>query len=192
MYLRKSTDGQVFDSQLQQLTDHCARKGYTDVQCFEETVSGAKQRRPVLDKLLELAQKGSVKRVLVYKLDRLGRSLSDLITSINLLNQCGCQFVSVSDNIDTGQDSPFARLQLGLLASIAEFERGLIRERVVSGLKAARAKGKIGGRPGLPQATKDRIQYLLAEGFHPKQIAREVGVSPASIYKAKKWLASAA
>ena len=188
LYLRKSTDGQVFDLQVQQLTEYCARKGYTDVRCFEETASGAKQRRPVLDNLLELAKKGEIKRVLVYKLDRLGRSLSDLITSINLLNQCGCQFVSVSDNIDTGQDSPFARLQLGLLASIAEFERGLIRERVVSGLKAARAKGKIGGRPGLRQETKDRIRYLLAEGFHPRTIAREVGISPASVYKAKKQL----
>jgi len=125
---------------------------------------------------------------LVYKLDRLGRSLSDLINSINLLNHCGCQFVSISDNIDTGQDSPFARLQLGLLASIAEFERSLIRERVVSGLKAARAKGRIGGRPGLAQEVKERIRYLLAEGFHPRTIARELGISPASVYKAKKQL----
>jgi len=121
----------------------------------------------------------------VYKLDRLGRSLPDLINTINQLTNSGCDFISISDNIDTSQDSPFARLQLGLLASIADFERSLIRERVVCGLRAARAKGKIGGRPSLPQATKDRIRHMLAEGFHPKAIARECGVSVASIYKQK-------
>jgi len=145
-----------------------------------------------LANLLELAQKGTVKRVLVWKLDRLGRSLPDLIATIHTLTQSGCSFVSISDNIDTGQDSPFARLQLGLLASIAEFERSLIRERVVSGLKAARAKGRIGGRPGLAQETRDKINHMLKEGFHPKTIGRELGISPASVYKAKKQLVLAA
>jgi len=119
-------------------------------------------------------------------LDRLGRSLPDLINTIDQLTASGCDFISVSDNIDTSQDSPFARLQLGLLASISSFERSLIQERVVCGIRAARAKGRIGGRPSLPQATKDRIRHMLAEGFHPKAIARECQTSVASVYKARK------
>jgi DNA invertase Pin-like site-specific DNA recombinase len=77
-------------------------------------------------------------------------------------------------------------LQLGLLASIADFERSLIRERVVAGLKAAKAKGKMLGRPSLAQATKDRMRHMLAEGFKERVIATECGVSVASVYKMKK------
>jgi DNA invertase Pin-like site-specific DNA recombinase len=186
IYLRVSTQKQDYDSQLQAVTDYCKHKGYHDLEYFSEKASGAKTRRPVLTNLLEKAQKGAIKKVAVYKLDRLGRSLPDLINTINQLTTCGCDFVSVSDNIDTSQDSPFARLQLGLLASISEFEKSLIRDRVVSGLRAARAKGRIGGRPGLEQTVKDKINHMLKEGFHPKAIARECGVSVASVYKAKK------
>ena len=77
-------------------------------------------------------------------------------------------------------------MQLGLLASIADFERSLIRERVVAGLKAAKAKGKMLGRPSLAQATKDRMRHMLAEGFKERVIATECGVSVASVYKMKK------
>lgn len=185
IYLRCSTTKQDFGSQLQAVTDYCKHKGYHDLEYFSEKASGAKTRRPVLTNLLEKAQKGTIKKVVVYKLDRLGRSLPDLINTIHTLSACGCDFVSVSDNIDTSQDSPFARLQLGLLASIADFERNLTKQRVFAGLAAARAKGRIGGRPGLEQTVKDKINHMLKEGFHPKAIARECGTSVASVYKQK-------
>lgn len=189
IYLRVSTKSQEYDSQLQIVTDYCKTKGYNDLEFFSEKISGAKSRRPELTNLIENAQKGTIKKVVIYKLDRLGRSLADLINTIHTLTACGCDFVSVSDNIDTSQDSPFARLQLGLLASIAEFERNLIKQRVVAGLKAARAKGRIGGRPGLEQTVKDKINHMLKEGFHSKAIARECGVSVGSVYKQRNLVA---
>ena len=189
IYLRVSTTKQDYNSQLQAVTEYCQRKGYKDLEYFSETASGAKTRRPVLTKLLNPAQKGSIKKVVVYKMDRLGRSLPDLIKTINQLTASGCDFISISDSIDTSDDSPYARLQLGLLASIAEFERSLIRERVVSGLRAARAKGRKGGRPALAHSIKQKALEMLRGGGHPKAISREVGTSVASIYKLKKQLA---
>ena len=189
IYLRVSTTKQDYNSQLQAVTEYCHRKGYKDLEYFSETASGAKTRRPVLTNLLNLAKKGSIKKVVVYKLDRLGRSLPDLINTINQLTASGCDFISISDSIDTSDDSPFARLQLGLLASIAEFERSLIRERVVSGLRAARVKGRIGGRPALEQTVKNKINYMLQERFHPKAIAQECGVSVGSVYKQRNLVA---
>lgn len=129
---------------------------------------------------------------MTYRLDRLGRSLQDLLAHISIFNEHGTDFISVSDGVNTASDSPFGRLQLQLLGVISEYEKSLIKERVLSGLAAARAKGRIGGRPGLPQATKDRINHMVMEGFHPKIIARELGISPASVYAAKKQLVLAA
>jgi len=189
IYVRCSTTKQDHSSQIQAVTDYCKHKGYHDLEYFSEKASGAKTRRPVLTNLLEKAKKGTIKKVVVYKLDRLGRSLPDLINTIHTLSACCCDFISVSDNIDTSQDSPFARLQLGLLASISEFERSLIRERVVSGIRAARAKGRIGGRPALEQTVKNKINYMLQERFHPKAIARECGVSVGSVYKQRNLVA---
>jgi len=121
----------------------------------------------------------------------LGRSLQDLLAHISIFNEYETDFISVSDGINTSTDSPFGRLQLQLLGVISEYEKALIKERVLSGLAAARAKGKIGGRPGLTQEVKDKINHMLKEG-HPKTIGRELGVFAASVYKAKKQLVLAA
>ena len=184
-YLRVSTESQNHSSQHSALVDYCARENLKEIIYFKDVAGGTKLR-PALNKLITKVKEGSIKKVICYKLDRLGRSLSDLLSTIDIFNKFGCTFISVSDGINTSTDSPFGKLQLGILGSISEFERGLIRERVMAGLAAARAQGKVGGRPSLPQATKDRMRHMLAEGFKERMIASECGVSVASVYKMKK------
>jgi len=185
-YLRVSTGSQTYDSQYHALKEYCTRNGYEEVQFLEETASGSKQRRPVLDNIIENVRKGKVKRVLVYRLDRLSRSLQDLLSTISIFNEFGCAFISTADGVNTEVSSPLGRLQLQLLGAISSFEKDLIRDRVISGLNAARAKGRIGGRPSLAQTTKDRMRHMLADGFKERVIAIECGVSVASVYKIKK------
>jgi DNA invertase Pin-like site-specific DNA recombinase len=184
-YERISTNNQTHDSQDKIVTDYCTRNGFENVKVFREVASGAKNR-PVLNQILEMVRAGKVLRVITFKLDRLGRSLPDLLATIDILSKFNTEFISIQDGINTINQSAFGRLQLGLLASIADFERSLIRERVMAGLRAARKKGRVGGRPSLAQATKDRMRHMLAEGFKERVIATECGVSVASVYKMKK------
>ena len=184
-YERISTNNQTHNSQDKAVNDYCTRNGFENVKVFREVASGAK-RRPVLNQLLEMVRAGKVCRVITFKLDRLGRSLPDLLATIDILSKFNTEFISIQDGINTSNQSAFGRLQLGLLASIADFERSLIRERVMAGLRAARKNGKIGGRPPVLQSIKDRAIELLREGRHPKTISQEVGTSVASVYKIKK------
>jgi DNA invertase Pin-like site-specific DNA recombinase len=184
-YERISTNNQTHNSQDKVVTDYCTRNGFENVKVFREVASGAK-RRPVFNQLLEMVRAGKVCRVITFKLDRLGRSLPDLLATIDILSKFNTEFISIQDGINTSNQSAFGRLQLGLLASIADFERSLIRERVMAGLRAARKNGRFGGRPSLAQATKDRMRHMLAEGFKERVIASECGVSVASVYKIKK------
>jgi len=187
-YLRISTESQNHSSQHSALVDYCARENLKEIIYFKDVAGGTKHR-PELNRLITKVKEGSIKQVICYKLDRLGRSLADLLSTIDIFNKFGCTFISVSDGINTSTDSPFGKLQLGILGSIAEFERKLIKDRVMAGLAAARAQGRIGGRPGLTQATKDRMRQMLSAGAHPKVISNDVGTSVASVYKLKKQLA---
>ena len=187
-YERVSTELQNHSSQHSVLVDYCARENLKEIIYFKDIAGGTKLR-PELNKLITKVKEGSIKKVICYKLDRLGRSLSDLLSTIDIFNKFGCTFISVSDGINTSTDSPFGKLQLGILGSISEFERGLTRDRVLAGLAAARAQGRVGGRPPVLQSIKDRAIEMLREGRHPKTISLEVGTSVASVYKLKKQLA---
>ena len=184
-YERISTNNQTHNSQDKVVTDYCTRNGFENVKVFREVASGAKNR-PVLNEILEMVRAGKICRVITFKLDRLGRSLPDLLATIDILSKFNTEFISIQDGINTSNQSAFGRLQLGLLASIADFERSLIRERVMAGLRAAKKNGRVGGRPPVPQSIKDRAIELLREGRHPKTISQEVGTSVASVYKIKK------
>ena len=186
-YQRVSTNNQTHASQDKAVIDYCTRNGFENVKVFQEVASGAKNR-PILNELLEMVRAGKVSRVITFKLDRLGRSLPDLLATIDILSKFNTEFISIQDGINTSNQSAFGRLQLGLLASIADFERSLIRERVIAGLRAARKNGRIGGRPPVLQSIKDRAIGMLKEGRHPKTISFEVGTSVASVYKLKKQL----
>ncbi|EBA13245.1 recombinase family protein [Roseobacter sp. CCS2] len=169
-YARVSTDTQTHDAQITALeAAGCDR-------IFTETTSGAKKDRPILTEVMDYLRPEADDTLVVYKLDRVARSLPHLIEIMDCLKLNGIAFRSVTEAIDTNTSS--GRLMFHVCASIAEFERDLIRERTQAGLKAARAKGRIGGRPR--QMTDDKInavRELLATGTAVKDAAAAVGVS---------------
>ena len=144
-YARVSTKDQNLDLQLDALTKAGCELFFKDI------ISGAKAQRPALTKMLEQARKGDI--IVVWKLDRLGRSLKHLVELISMFIDKGIGFKSLNDNIDT--TTAQGRLIFNIFASLAEFERDLISERTKAGLEAARARGKKGGRPkGLSKQAK--------------------------------------
>jgi DNA invertase Pin-like site-specific DNA recombinase len=163
IYARVSThNGQNPEIQVSEIRDYCERRGWEVVGEFVDTgISGAKERRPALDRLLSLCRKRSVDAVVVYRYDRFARSLRQLVNALEEFRALGVDFVSLHEGVDTS--TPNGRLVFGIFASIAEFERELIRDRVRSGLALAKAKGK---RLGRPRKTVDAaaIARLRAEG----------------------------
>src|SRR5882724_9991246 len=147
IYTRVSTDKQAHDSQLLELREYCRRRGWPDIAEYADTISGSKFSRQGLDALLKQVRKGRVARIVIFKLDRLGRSLPHLAQIVSELSHNGTALVCTSQGIDTSDSNAAGRLQLGVLMAVAEFEREIIRERVNAGLAAARARGAKLGRP---------------------------------------------
>ena len=148
---------------------------------FIDKASGKLQHRPQLDALLDQLRPGDT--VVVWRLDRLGRSLRHLIDTIQDLDNRGVSFRSLTENIDTS--TPGGRLLLHVFGALAEFERDLIRERTMAGLAAARARGRKGGRPTVwtPEKVRAARQLHAAGDTDVASIARTLGVSRASVYR---------
>jgi DNA invertase Pin-like site-specific DNA recombinase len=140
----------------------------------DKGISGAKDQRPGLNALMEIAAKRKVDVVLVWRFDRFARSVKHLVTALEQFRSLGIEFISYQDNIDTS--TPTGKMTFNLIAAIAEFERELIRERILSGLSRVKAQGKILGRP---KKTQDvgRIQALHAQGKSLRVTAKELGIS---------------
>lgn len=174
-YARVSTQDQ--DTGLQQVA--LAEAGCEQV--YTEKASGAQRDRPELAAALDYARKGDT--LVVWKLDRLARSLRQLIETVERLEERGVGFRSLTENIDTTTNG--GKLVFHLFAALAEFERGLIRERTVAGLAAARARGRVGGRPrGLDDEKLLIAKALLAQpDITVAAVAKQVGVSPATLYR---------
>lgn len=177
-YIRISTQDQNYNLQ----EDALNKLGCEMI--FKETVSGAKKERPQLKKLLEQIRKGDV--VVVYKLDRLGRSLKHLLEIVEILNSKNVALQSLHDNIDT--TTPQGRLFFNISASFAEFEKDLIRERTKAGLEAARERGKKGGRrKGLSKEAQQKA--IIAENYYNEgvksvnEIATDLKISKMTLYK---------
>ncbi|RIY05805.1 recombinase family protein [Hymenobacter rubripertinctus] len=177
-YARVSTRDQNLELQLDALT----QAGCGTI--FQEKVSGATTARPELDKLLASLRQGDT--VYIYKLDRLGRSLKHLLDMVAELEFKGVGLVSLTDAINTA--SAQGRLVFNLFASLAEFERELIRERTYAGLAAARARGRVGGRPrGLSEEAQRTA--MVAETLYKEQqlgvneIAQRLRISKVTLYK---------
>lgn len=151
-------------------------------QIFEDIASGAKANRPELDRMLEMLREGDT--VVVWKLDRLGRSMQHLIDLIDKFNDMGVQFKSLTEQIDTSTAG--GTLIFNVFASIAQFERDLIRERTKAGLEAARARGRNGGRrPILTDAQiKEARELYMTQSITVSQIARMMGCGRSTIYRA--------
>lgn len=177
-YARVSTREQNLNMQVIALEDDQCDKIY------EEVISGAKAERPILDNLLKQLRPGDT--LVVWKLDRLGRSLKHLIELIQWFMQNNIGLRSLNDPVDTTTSQ--GRLIFNIFASLAEFERDIIRERTQAGLSAARARGRLGGRPrGLPklaEATACAAETLYREGkLSVNQIANKLNICKSTLYK---------
>lgn len=178
-YARVSTKDQNLNSQLDALNEFGCEM------IFQEKISGkSKEKRLELKRMMDQVRKGDV--VVVYRLDRLGRSLKDLIFIIEEINSKGASFVSLHDQIDT--TTPQGQLTFHIFASLVEFQRTLISERTKDGLKAARARGKNGGRPkGLSQKTqqKARVAASLYQNneMSISEICGHLEISKSTLYR---------
>ena len=174
-YARVSTDDQNLDLQSDALT----RSGCATI--YEETASGKSSLRVELEHCRKALRSGDT--LVVWRLDRLGRSLSDLVKIIAELERDGITFESLTEKIDTGSAS--GKLQFHVFAALAEFERNLIRERTLAGLTAARARGRVGGRKHKLNDKQIReIRALLSDpAARVKDIAERYGVSRTTLYK---------
>ncbi len=175
-YCRVSTDAQEMDLQRDALkAAGCDR-------FYEEKASGAKKERPELARLLDHARSGDV--IIVWRLDRLARSLRQLIETMDDLKQRGIELRSLTENIvDT--TSPSGKLIFGIFALMGEFERDLLRQRTRAGLDAARKRGRVGGRPkSITPSDLRKAKAMLASGDYNKgDIARELGVSRHTLWR---------
>jgi len=183
LYARVSThNGQNPEMQLAELRSYCERRGWTVFSEYVDCgISGSKEHRPELDRLLADCQKRRVDAVVVYRYDRFARSLRQLVNALEEFRSLGIEFVSLHEGVDTS--TPNGRLIFGIFASIAEFERELIRDRVRSGLAAARARGKRLGRPG-GGFDSARAIALREEGRSLREIARTLKIGLGTAHRA--------
>lgn len=172
-YARVSTDDQKMDLQRDALTAAGCEKVFTD------TASGAKAERPGLSDALAFARKGD--SLVVWRLDRLGRSLPELVKIVGELEAAGVGFESTTERIETSTAA--GRLVFHVFAALAEFERRLIVERTHAGLAAARARGRKGGRPGLAPEKVAAIQAMAASGHGPAKVCKALGIGRSTFYK---------
>jgi putative DNA-invertase from lambdoid prophage Rac len=181
LYARVSTSDQTCENQLLELRRYAVARGWTATEFVDQGVSGAKDRRPALDALMTTAKRRRIDVVIVWRLDRFGRSLRHLVMAIEELNSAGVSFVSLGESIDTS--SATGRLLLGVMGSFAEFERERIRERVLAGLQRARSQGKRLGRPrrDLPP---EAVRILGVGILSVAQSASRLGVSRSTV---KRW-----
>jgi len=188
IYARVSTNhhGQDPSVQTRELREYCERRGLEIVGEYVDTgISGAKERRPQLDRLMSDCRRRRFDAVLVYRYDRFARSLRHLVNALEEFRALGIDFISLHEGVDTS--TPNGRLVFGIFASIAEFERELIRDRVKSGIAAARSKGKKLGRPRVV-VDATQIASLRASGASWPSIARQLGVSVGTVYQTARSL----
>lgn len=174
-YARVSTGEQSLNLQTDALRQAGCEKIFTD------KISGAKAERPGLSEMMKMLREDDT--LIIWKLDRFGRSLKDLVLKVESLKERGIHFKSLTENIDT--ISPTGKLQFHFFSALAEFERDIIRERTMAGLRSARARGRIGGRPKAMTDEKLRLaQTLLKSKEHTvDEICQMVGVSRSTLYR---------
>jgi DNA invertase Pin-like site-specific DNA recombinase len=186
LYARVSTTdkGQDPEMQLRELRDYASRREMEIVgEYVDRGVSGAKESRPALDRMLAEAGRRRFDAILVWKIDRLGRSLKHLVMTLADLQALGVAFISLRDNLDLSTAS--GRLMFQIIGAMAEFERSLIQERVRAGLKHAKAKGKRLGRPKKP-VDSVKVLALRKDGHSWRDIAEKMGAGIGTCYRAAK------
>ncbi len=192
LYLRRSTQEQNLERQERDLREFAARCGHEVVSVVSETASGAKNDRKERAKVIELARKREIDAVLVTELSRWGRSTSDLIATVEQLAAWGISLICQT-GMDFDLSTPQGKLMLTMMSGVSQFERDLLRERTMSGLENAKAKGKVLGRPeGFNPSDKyaDKVLKHLSEGRTVRWISHEMQISTTTIQAIKKRRAS--
>lgn len=177
IYLRVSTSHQTTDLQKSELLAYCQARGWNNPEIYDDTGSGANIDRHEFKRMMADARARAFDCLVVFKLDRLSRSLKDLVTTLQELTDLGVAFISIRDHID--MTTAAGRLLVHLLASFAEFEREIISERVRAGVRRAIQNGRPVGRPRVTQ--DDHVMQLRGEGKTIRAIASELNVSRGAI-----------
>lgn len=185
IYVRVSTSKQTTENQEHVLRQACADRGWDIAGVYDDTgQSGAKASRPALDEMLADATRGKFDVVLIWKLDRLGRSVIDLHNNAEHLKACGVDLCAYTQAIDTS--TPTGKLMFTVLAAVAEFERETIIERINTGLETARRKGVRLGRPKIDGRVEQQIRTQLGAGVGMNKIAAQLGVGKLTVQRIKK------
>lgn len=184
IYARVSTDSQTTENQLRELREVAARNGWEIAQEYiDHGISGAKGRdkRPAFDSLLKDAVRKRFDVIAVWSVDRLGRSLQDLLAFLEEVHTKGVNLYLHQQGVDT--TTPGGKALFQMMGVFAEFERAIIRERVKSGLERAKAQGKRLGRPQAPPETVKRVQALRSAGMGILKIGKELGIGTSTVQR---------
>ena len=182
LYSRVSTanHGQDPEMQLRELREYCQRRGWGIVKEYVDVgISGAREKRPELDRLLADAHRRRLDAVVVWRFDRFAHSVSHLLRALETFRALGIEFVSLSEQVDTS--TPTGKMVFTVLGAVAELERSLIVERVRAGLRNARAKGKRLGRPRMV-VDVDKVARLRAQGASFRTIGATLGLSTGTVF----------
>jgi DNA invertase Pin-like site-specific DNA recombinase len=182
IYSRVSTNDQSVDMQVSDLRQYCEQRGFKIYKEYsDQGISGTKDHRPGLDQLMSDSRKRKFDAVLCWRFDRFARSTKHLITALEEFRHLGIDFISYQENIDTS--SPLGKAIFTIVAAIAELERNIIVERIRGGIRRAKEKGKLLGRPKKLNLDVGELLLLKEEGLSFRRIARKVNASPATVYK---------
>ena len=180
-YSRVSTSMQDCNGQMERLSAFAKARGYEIFREYSDPgISGSRTSRPAFDAMMADARHRRFDSVIVERLDRLGRSLRHLVLTAEELQHLGVSLISVSEGLDLA--SPVGRFQFQLLACLAEFERALIRERVIAGLESARRRGKRLGRPMI-EVDMERVRQLMAEGLSLNRVAVAIKIAKTTLLR---------
>ena len=183
LYVRVSTDEQKTDLQLMDLKEYIQKRGYTIYNIYEDIISGTTKERQALDQLMADAKHRKFDIVLVWKFDRFARSLKMLVDSLALFQELGIDFISYKENIDT--TTSMGRLIFHINSAYAEFEREIIRDRVMAGIKAKREKTGTWGRKVLASELQQKIKDLIAAKQSIRTVAKTLDISTRTVRKYK-------
>lgn len=186
IYARVSTKEQNVDMQLSDLKSYAELRKLRVVEVYIDYASGAKSDRVNYQKLFNDVRKRKTDVVLVWKFDRFARSTKELINALEEFNSLGVDFISYKENVDTS--TPAGKILFTMISAFAEFERSIIRERVIAGMEKAKARGARIGRPKIPPFMKQKVIMLQEKGLTYKEIIKLVKISKSAYYEIIKEL----